>query len=147
MYRVLAEDLGKKSYKMMKPRSLDLNHLNFSICSILQPRVLANPCTSVESLKAKLQREWEVIPLEQIRAACDAFVNRLKIVSTTTTTVYCHGLLPFCYLRLLPTAAVHCYCDPTANDYYCRCLLLLLLSTTTTKLSTTTITAAVYYYY
>ncbi|KAF2344382.1 hypothetical protein FHG87_024862 [Trinorchestia longiramus] len=61
-------------------RSPDLNPLNFSIWSILTARVLAIPHTSLESLKAKLQREWETISQEEIRAACDAFVNKLKAV-------------------------------------------------------------------
>ncbi|KAF2349461.1 hypothetical protein FHG87_019782 [Trinorchestia longiramus] len=47
---------------------------------IFETRVLATPHTSFESLKAKLQREREAIPQERIRAACDAFVNRLKAV-------------------------------------------------------------------
>ncbi|KAF2344970.1 hypothetical protein FHG87_024274 [Trinorchestia longiramus] len=61
-------------------RKSDLNPLDFSILSILETRVLAVPHTSLKSLKAKLQREWEAIPQEQIRATCDAFVNRLKAV-------------------------------------------------------------------
>ncbi|KAF2348218.1 hypothetical protein FHG87_021026, partial [Trinorchestia longiramus] len=61
-------------------RSSDLNPLNFSIWSILKARVLAIPHTSLESLKAKLQKEWETISQEEIRAACDAFLNRLKAV-------------------------------------------------------------------
>ncbi|KAF2358360.1 BESS motif [Trinorchestia longiramus] len=63
-----------------KARSPDLNPLDFSTWSILETRVLATPHTSLQSLKAKLQREWEAIPQEQIRAACHAFVNRLKAV-------------------------------------------------------------------
>ncbi|KAF2353921.1 hypothetical protein FHG87_015322 [Trinorchestia longiramus] len=59
-------------------RSPDLNPLDFSIWFILQTRVLATPHTSLKSLKAKLQKEWEAISQEQIRAACDAFVNRVK---------------------------------------------------------------------
>ncbi|KAF2361411.1 hypothetical protein FHG87_007834 [Trinorchestia longiramus] len=61
-------------------KSPDFNPLDFSIWSILETRVLATPHTSLEFLKAKLQREWEAIPQEQTRAACDAFVNRLKTV-------------------------------------------------------------------
>ncbi|KAF2354610.1 hypothetical protein FHG87_014634 [Trinorchestia longiramus] len=61
-------------------RSPDLNPLDFSIWSILETRVLATPHTSLEFLKVKLQWEWEAIPQEQIRVACDAFVNRLKAV-------------------------------------------------------------------
>ncbi|KAF2348401.1 hypothetical protein FHG87_020842 [Trinorchestia longiramus] len=61
-------------------RSPDLNPLDFSIWSILKTRVLAAPHTSLESLKAERQNEWEAILQEQIRATCDAFVNRLKAV-------------------------------------------------------------------
>ncbi|KAF2368922.1 hypothetical protein FHG87_000312 [Trinorchestia longiramus] len=57
-------------------RSPDLNPLEFSIWSILETRVLASLHTSLEFLKAKLRREWEAIPQEQICTACDAFVNR-----------------------------------------------------------------------
>ncbi|KAF2367228.1 hypothetical protein FHG87_002014 [Trinorchestia longiramus] len=63
-----------------KSSNPDLNPLDFTIWSILESRVLATPHTSLESLKAKLQREWEVIPQEQIRAACGTFLNRLKAV-------------------------------------------------------------------
>ncbi|KAF2360808.1 hypothetical protein FHG87_008432 [Trinorchestia longiramus] len=61
-------------------RSPDLNPLDFSIWFILKTRVLANPHTSLDSLRAKRQWEWEAIPQEQIRAGCNAFVNRLKAV-------------------------------------------------------------------
>ncbi|KAF2346581.1 hypothetical protein FHG87_022663 [Trinorchestia longiramus] len=61
-------------------RSPNLNPFDYSIWFILETRVLAPPHTSLESLKAKLQREWEAIPQEQIRAACKAFVNKLKAI-------------------------------------------------------------------
>ncbi|KAF2363611.1 hypothetical protein FHG87_005630 [Trinorchestia longiramus] len=87
MYRVLKKDLGKKPYKLMKrheltkhPKNPDLNPLDFSIWSILKTRVLATAHSSLEFLKAKLQRGWETIPQKQICAACDAFVNRLTAV-------------------------------------------------------------------
>ncbi|KAF2344906.1 hypothetical protein FHG87_024338 [Trinorchestia longiramus] len=60
-------------------RSPDINPLDSSIWFILKTRVLANPHTSLESLKSKLRREWEAIPQEQIRAACDAFVIDLTL--------------------------------------------------------------------
>ncbi|KAF2350936.1 hypothetical protein FHG87_018306 [Trinorchestia longiramus] len=66
------------SSSSVEARSPDFNPLEFSIWSILETRVLAIPYTSLESLKPKLQRKWEVIPQEQIRAAVDAFINRLK---------------------------------------------------------------------
>ncbi|KAF2367423.1 hypothetical protein FHG87_001820 [Trinorchestia longiramus] len=61
-------------------KSPDLNPMDFSIWFILEKWILATPHTSLESLKARLRREREAIPQEQIRAACDAFVNRLKAV-------------------------------------------------------------------
>ncbi|KAF2346875.1 hypothetical protein FHG87_022369 [Trinorchestia longiramus] len=61
-------------------RSPDFNPLEFFTWSILEPRVLATPHTSLESFEVKLQREWEAIPQEHIRAACNACVNRLKAV-------------------------------------------------------------------
>ncbi|KAF2367070.1 hypothetical protein FHG87_002173 [Trinorchestia longiramus] len=53
---------------------------NTQRASILDARIVATPHTSFESLKAKLQRDWEAFPHELIRNACDAFVNRLKAV-------------------------------------------------------------------
>ncbi|KAF2349971.1 hypothetical protein FHG87_019273 [Trinorchestia longiramus] len=61
-------------------RSSDLNPSDFSIWSILETRVLATPKTSLVSFKAKLQKEWEEIPQEQIPTACHPFVNRLEAV-------------------------------------------------------------------
>ncbi|KAF2347278.1 hypothetical protein FHG87_021967 [Trinorchestia longiramus] len=54
--------------------------LRFSIWPILKTRVLAISHISLESLMVKLQRKWEVTPQEQIRFACDAFLNRLKSI-------------------------------------------------------------------
>ncbi|KAF2365447.1 hypothetical protein FHG87_003792 [Trinorchestia longiramus] len=68
----------------MGSKEPNLNPLDFSIWSILETRVLATPHTSHESLRAKLQREWEAIPQEQMRAVCDAFVKRLKAISRST---------------------------------------------------------------
>ncbi|KAF2365402.1 hypothetical protein FHG87_003846 [Trinorchestia longiramus] len=69
---------GTLSNVVFTVRSHDLNPLDFSIWSILETWVLATPQTSLESLKVKLQREWETIPQEQIRTTRDAFVNSLK---------------------------------------------------------------------
>ena len=54
--------------------------MNFSIWSILEANVSACPHSSLDALKAKLKKEWDAIPQEQIRAACDAFVGRLKAI-------------------------------------------------------------------
>ena len=42
--------------------------------------VSACPHSSLDPLKAKLKKEWNAIPQDQICAACDAFVGRLKAV-------------------------------------------------------------------
>ena len=61
-------------------QSLDLNPLDYSIWSILEKRVCSTPHQTLESLKAKLMKEWETIPQETLRAACDSFPDRLKAV-------------------------------------------------------------------
>ena len=66
--------------KKWPARSPVFNALDFSIWSILEAKVSACPHTSLDALKAKLKKEWDAIPKEQIRAACDAFVGRLKAV-------------------------------------------------------------------
>ena len=68
------------SKELWPARSPDLNPLDFSIWSILEAKVSACPHFSLDALKAKLKKEWDTIPQEQIRAACDAFVSRLKAV-------------------------------------------------------------------
>ncbi len=68
------------SKELWPARSPDLNPLDFSIWSILEAKVSACPHSSLDALKAKLKKEWDAIPQEQIRAACDAFVGRLKAV-------------------------------------------------------------------
>ncbi|KAF2367793.1 hypothetical protein FHG87_001462 [Trinorchestia longiramus] len=75
--RNISSFISKDVWPARRP---DLNPLDFSIWSVLETRVFATTHTSLESLKAKLQREWEAISQEQICAACDAFVNILKAV-------------------------------------------------------------------
>ncbi|KAF2354398.1 hypothetical protein FHG87_014846 [Trinorchestia longiramus] len=74
--------------KEPRPQSLGLFYLIH-----LETRVLANPHTYLESLKVKLQREWEAISQEQIRAACDAVVNRLQAVVHNKEGCSATGLL------------------------------------------------------
>ena len=61
-------------------RSPDLNPLDYSIWSIMEKRVCSTPHQTLESLKAKLIKEWDAIPQETLRAACDSFPVRLKAV-------------------------------------------------------------------
>jgi len=60
------------------PCSPDLNPLDFSIWGILESKVSATKPTSVEQLKNTLRHEWDRIPVETLRAACEAFEERLK---------------------------------------------------------------------
>ncbi|KAF2359239.1 hypothetical protein FHG87_010005 [Trinorchestia longiramus] len=66
--------------RCMASKESRLHSLGVSIWSIWDTRVLATPYTSLQSLKAKLRRECEAIPHDQIRTASGAFVNRLKAI-------------------------------------------------------------------
>lgn len=61
-------------------RSPDLNPLDFSVWSILESRACTTPSTTLKDLKRKLQREWDLIPQKELRAACEGFEGRLKAV-------------------------------------------------------------------
>ena len=61
-------------------RSLNLNQLDYSIWSLLEKKVCSTPHQTLESLKAKLTKEWDTIPQETLHAACDSFPDRLKAV-------------------------------------------------------------------
>ena len=59
-------------------QSLDLNPLDYSIWSILKKRVCSTLHQTLESLKAKLMKEWDAIPQKTLHAACNSFPDRLK---------------------------------------------------------------------
>ena len=61
-------------------RSPDLNPLDYSIWSILENKACSSPHPNLETLKAKLLKEWAAIPQETLRAACASFTDRLKAV-------------------------------------------------------------------
>ena len=58
----------------------DLNPMENSIWSILEPKACAKAHTNVESLNASPRREWAEIPQETLRAAVEAFPRRLNTV-------------------------------------------------------------------
>lgn len=60
--------------------SPDLNPMDFSIWGILESKVCNKKYDSVEVLKRALVREWNKIPQSVIRAACNAFADRLDTV-------------------------------------------------------------------
>ncbi len=62
------------------PSSPDLNPLDYSIWGILEARVNSTRHTSLESLKAKLQREWDALSIDTVRIAIDSWPKRLRAV-------------------------------------------------------------------
>ncbi|KAF2354278.1 Ets domain [Trinorchestia longiramus] len=58
-------------------RGTPVNYENFGKC--LRPRVLVTPHTSFESLKAKLQRKWEAIPLKQNLSKMSVPISEVEI--------------------------------------------------------------------
>jgi len=62
------------------PSSPDLNPLDFSLWSILETAACSVPCKNIETLKKKLIKCWEEIPLDVVRAAISDFPKRLRSV-------------------------------------------------------------------
>jgi len=54
--------------------------MDFSIWSILEAQVSTKKYETVDALKVALRREWNKIPLHYIRAACEAFSDRLDAI-------------------------------------------------------------------
>lgn len=62
------------------PSSPDLNALDYSLWSILESEACSTPCQNIELFKKKLNKCWEKIPLDVVRAAIDEFPKRLRSV-------------------------------------------------------------------
>ena len=75
--RKISSFISKEDWPVQSP---DLNSLDYSIWSILEKRVCSTPHQTLESLKAKLMKEWDTIPQETLCATCDSFSDRLKAV-------------------------------------------------------------------
>jgi transposase len=60
------------------PYSPDLNVMDYCVWGILESRVCTQRHASLASLKHTLQREWELLPEEMLRAAVSSFTARLK---------------------------------------------------------------------
>jgi len=54
--------------------------MDFSIWSILESKVCSTPSPNVEILKARLLKEWDKIPQDILRSACETFKKRLSLV-------------------------------------------------------------------
>ena len=65
--------ISKEDWPVWSP---NLNPLDYSIWSILEKRVCSTPHQTLESLKAKLMKEWDAIPQETLCAACDSYPDR-----------------------------------------------------------------------
>ena len=67
-----------RTKRIVKNTSSDLNPLDISVPSILESKACRTSHDSLENLKAKLQREWALIPQEVLCASCNAFQGILK---------------------------------------------------------------------
>ncbi|KAF2355947.1 hypothetical protein FHG87_013296 [Trinorchestia longiramus] len=94
-------------------RRSDLNPLDFSIWSILETRVLATLHSSLESLKAKLQREWQAIPQEQIQGGASQMPEFWKALATPVVVMVrcvwyrCDHQIPPFSLAAMPWSSEH----------------------------------------
>ena len=75
--RKISSFISKKDWPAQSP---DLNPLDYSIWSIVEKRVCSTPHQTLESLKAKLMKEWDTIPQKTLRATCNSFPDRLKAI-------------------------------------------------------------------
>ena len=73
----LPDFISKEEWPAYSP---DLNPLDCFVWGVLEGKVCAKAHNSVECLKRSLQRAWDQIPQTQIRAACDKFKSRLRLV-------------------------------------------------------------------
>lgn len=62
------------------PSSPDLNPLDFSIWGYMVQKLQNHKFTSLEIFKKGIEKIWNEIPINVVRAACDAFEGRLKRV-------------------------------------------------------------------
>ena len=60
--------------------SPDLYPMDFSVWRIVQKRACEKKHYSVESLKRDLLKEWEKLPQDMLRAACENAIKRMRTV-------------------------------------------------------------------
>lgn len=60
------------------PYSPDLNPMDYSVWSVLESKVCASSHTSMQSLKAALEKAWDELDPDYLRATVDDFPKRLK---------------------------------------------------------------------
>lgn len=59
-------------------KSPDANPLDYCLWSILETKVGAKKYHSMDAFKKAIVREWDKIPEDHVRRACEAFTTRLK---------------------------------------------------------------------
>ena len=64
------------------PSSPDLNPLDYCIWGMLEEKVNSKRHSSIEALKASIQREWNDLSMEDVRESIDAWPRRLRAVRT-----------------------------------------------------------------
>lgn len=64
------------------PSSPDLNPLDYCIWGMLEEKVNSKRHSSIETLKASIQREWNDLSMEDVRESIDAWPRRLRAVRT-----------------------------------------------------------------
>lgn len=60
------------------PYSPDLNPMDFSVWSVLEAKACTTPHASLSSLKAALEKAWDELDVDYLRATVDAFPKRLR---------------------------------------------------------------------
>ena len=79
--RYLESKLGSRGFwsKGIWPaNSYNLNPLDYSIWNYVESRACASAHSSVDSLKAAINREWEAMPTSFVASACKAFRRRVE---------------------------------------------------------------------
>lgn len=62
------------------PSSPDLNPLDFFVWSYMLSRINEHKITSLIQFKKIILRVWDQMPMDSVRAACESFQKRLKLI-------------------------------------------------------------------
>jgi transposase len=73
----LADFLNKNEWP---PSSPDLNPLDFFAWSYMLSQLNSYKFTNIDDFKRVIQKIWEKMPMDAVRAACNAFEKRLRLV-------------------------------------------------------------------
>ena len=62
------------------PRSPDLNPLDFYVWSYMLAKQSEHQVSTMDQFKKLISKIWNEMPMDQVRAVCDSFEKRLKLV-------------------------------------------------------------------